>query len=386
MKLYLRNGTWWVTFGSGGSRVRKSTGETDYDAAQAAARRMTAPLHLETQAERIEAAARSAGRLREKAAESRASSHTWESAWQAFAATESARGGERAPATMRTYRTQWDRFAAAMKARHFDRPCTVTAAAAAEWLATRGQCSRFLAHVAITLAFRAAGIPPLGVPAPRWNPAHARHREPLTAEQVAALLAAARGTPYHTLVLILAYTGMRLGDAATLTVEQVDFEEGAICRRAHKTGAELRLPIHPALLDELRRAIPADAAPGAFVLPRLAASYAKNYQSISARIAALMATAGIPKVPRVYCTHCLRTTFASICAENGVPLGVIQEWLGHASQEVTRIYARIENMRAKRAALAKLPDFTAARGEKSRPARRAFSRAPGNDGRTGRQK
>ena len=42
-------------------------------------------------------------------------------------------------------------------------------------------------------------------------------------------------------------------------------------------------------------------------------------------------------------------------AEAGVPLAVIQSWLGHTSPMVTRIYARVEDMRAKREAMSKFP-------------------------------
>ena len=58
-----------------------------------------------------------------------------------------------------------------------------------------------------------------------------------------------------------------------------------------------------------------------------------------------------------YCAHCLRTTFASICAENQIPLPVIQSWIGHSSPTVTRIYARIEDIRVKRLALEKFPEL-----------------------------
>ena len=36
---------------------------------------------------------------------------------------------------------------------------------------------------------------------------------------------------------------------------------------------------------------------------------------------------------------------------------VIQSWLGHSSPTVTRIYARIEDMRVKRLALEKFPEL-----------------------------
>lgn len=71
----------------------------------------------------------------------------------------------------------------------------------------------------------------------------------------------------------------------------------------------------------------------------------------------VMRTAKIEGEPQQYCAHCLRTTFATICCEHGVPMAVIQSWLGHECQEVTRIYARFADDSLKRQAMAAFPDI-----------------------------
>ncbi|MFA6931872.1 MAG: tyrosine-type recombinase/integrase, partial [Lentisphaeria bacterium] len=118
-----------------------------------------------------------------------------------------------------------------------------------------------------------------------------------------------------------------------------------------KTQRYVKFPLHPAILPLLPR-------DGIYLFPSMNALYKESKikgQTLTRRVKRLFEKAKITGDSQQYCAHALRTTFASICAENNVQLPVIQSWLGHTSQEVTRIYARIEDMRAKKAALAKFP-------------------------------
>ena len=94
-----------------------------------------------------------------------------------------------------------------------------------------------------------------------------------------------------------------------------------------------------------------------YLFPAMAKQYMKRPDGLTRRFRRLFDSVDIVGDQQQYCAHCLRTTFASICAENAVPLAVIQSWLGHNSQTVTRIYARIEDMKAKKAAMAKFPEL-----------------------------
>lgn len=367
MKLYRRGEVWWVSVYNGSSRRRVSTGEREYSRAVEAARRIAAPLLMEKQADRIEAAALAAGRLRGESARLQGEALAWSEVWERLAKGESRLGKARAASTLADYRKRWEGFAAAMSRRGFERPAAVPEKEAAAWVASHGPRSRVVCHQVLSMAYRAAGLPCPAGKRPRRPASEVVHRDPLTVEEVRSLLQAPEkvrrasggrmlSPEYRTLLMLLVYTGLRLGDAARLECGQVSLESGILSRRAGKTGAELRLPLHPALLEELRRVITPQSPPDAPVMPSLAAM---EPGSLSHRITALMAAAGIERRPGRHCAHCLRTTFAAMCAEGGVPLGVIQGWLGHASQEVTRVYARVEDMRARRAALGRLPDFTA---------------------------
>lgn len=184
------------------------------------------------------------------------------------------------------------------------------------------------------------------------------HREPLTREQISALLgeadrlagqknSAADAPEFALFVRFMLYTGLRLSDAATARVAQVDFKEGTLERIMAKTSRAVKFPIHPFLLPRLPR-------DGVFLFPSIA-ELTKHSGTLTRRFSRLFGMANIKGRPGQYCAHALRTTFASICAERDIPLMVIQSWLGHTCPSVTRIYARIEDMRVKKAALAKFP-------------------------------
>lgn len=185
---------------------------------------------------------------------------------------------------------------------------------------------------------------------PKVSANSGRHREALTMDEVARLLDYAdtmcKAPDMPTFVRFLLYTGLRLGDAATARVSDVDFTEGMLRKRTSKTGRVVEFPIHPDLLPRLRRE-------GEYLFPD--ACHAYRHGTLTGRFKRIFRRLDFGGEPGEHCAHCLRTTFASICARNGVPLPVIQSWLGHSTAAITRIYARVEDREAKRAAMASFP-------------------------------
>ena len=124
-----------------------------------------------------------------------------------------------------------------------------------------------------------------------------------------------------------------------------------LSRMMAKTSRPVRFPLHPALIDRLPRE-------GEYLFPSMAHFYQlRGATVLTHRIRRIFATVGIGGDAFEFSAHSLRTTFASICAENGVPLAAIQSWLGHTSPMVTRIYTNLENDRAKTAALSRFPSL-----------------------------
>ena len=195
-------------------------------------------------------------------------------------------------------------------------------------------------------------------------------RRPLSAEELRALLdaAAARGPDWRRLLLVGLYTGLRLGDALALDWSAVDLAGGWISTRPHKTarttGVRVRVPLAPALAEELGRT---PAAKRRGPVCREVAEYARTHAAGAQEpLEAIWRTAGVQaweenaqgRRVSVAGFHALRHTYVSLCADAGVPLAVVQAIVGHAGESMTRRYYHAGDA-ALRSAAAALPDVRA---------------------------
>jgi integrase/recombinase XerD len=80
-----------------------------------------------------------------------------------------------------------------------------------------------------------------------------------SASDVEALMAAARrypsehrGETYATVIGLLAVTGMRIGEAIRLDLDDIDWAEGALTIRASKFGKSREVVLHPTTIEALR--------------------------------------------------------------------------------------------------------------------------------------
>lgn len=161
-------------------------------------------------------------------------------------------------------------------------------------------------------------------------------RKYLTLAERTRFLAAARQCrrpDVRALSLTLAYTGCRISEALALTRSAVEVESGFIAfrtlkRRAHAVVMR-EVPVPPELLAAFRN-VNAGPGPDARFL-RLSRSQAWRH------IKALMRKAGIPDGPQAS-PKGLRHGFGLHAIRCGVPLNLVQKWLGHARMETTAIY------------------------------------------------
>lgn len=163
----------------------------------------------------------------------------------------------------------------------------------------------------------------------------------------------------RTLLLVGAYTGLRISDAATLRWESVAPDLSAIVlkprKTAHTSGATVAIPVHPAL----RAALGAHGGTG-HVMPGFAAMRA------SARCDAVrrhLQRCGLTTSERregyrsrvaVYGFHSLRATFVTRLANAGMPMAQLQGLVGHVSPRMTMHYYRAD-AEAARATVETLP-------------------------------
>lgn len=180
-----------------------------------------------------------------------------------------------------------------------------------------------------------------------------------------------------TLFIIGSYTGLRLGDAALLKWDSIDFESNNIRIvpiKTKKSHRELGIPIHPALKATLLKLYHDEKrADSEYVIPETATTYLKSKATLSKRIRNAIIKAGIEpgyidkslKIKRVACLygfHSFRHSFISIFANMGVPIHITMEIVGHNSQEVHRIYQHATE-KVKQTAMDKFPTIKGTESE-----------------------
>lgn len=188
-----------------------------------------------------------------------------------------------------------------------------------------------------------ARSPAAGVKLPRTS----RKRPVYLTHQQVATLAAAAGE-YEGLVLLLAYTGLRWGEAIGLHVRDLDMlrRQATISENAVQSVKQIYVGTPKA---HKQRTVP---LPG-FLLPYLARQYeGKNRDDllwsgddsghlrrphpISGWFAKAVAESGVPRTT----PHDLRHTAASLAVSAGANVKAVQKMLGHASAAMTLdIYA-----------------------------------------------
>jgi integrase len=196
-------------------------------------------------------------------------------------------------------------------------------------------------------------------------------RRELTVEELARVVTPLEGE-LKLLFALGIYTGLRMGDCATMDWGAVDLARGFIQWRPRKTkkhGTIVRIPLFPALAAMLAE-IPVRRRRG-FILPELAEEYGRDSAYVSERVQRIFKAAGIKTTsdtgranPKNTQTtrqavdvgfHSLRHTFVSLCANAGVPLPIVQAIVGHTNAAMTTHYFHVSDD-ALRGAVAALPN------------------------------
>lgn len=165
-----------------------------------------------------------------------------------------------------------------------------------------------------------------------------------TPEQVVAILAAAPEVVRPAFAL-LAETGMRFGELAWLTWDDVDFGANALRIRPKdgwkpKTGDCRAIPISPAIrtvLDDLRR-----RWRWVVTMPPSASHPESGRQWTERRLLSALKKilAGLRLPGKL---HTFRHAFISNALLNGTPVAVVKEWVGHVDEQVIKLYTHVHN-------------------------------------------
>ncbi|MCB1467317.1 MAG: site-specific integrase [Rhizobiaceae bacterium] len=137
----------------------------------------------------------------------------------------------------------------------------------------------------------------------------------------------------RALCLMLTYTGCRLSEALQLTVEAIDAQSNIIAIRSLKkrrAGTIREVPVPDTLIEALLSSIGDDTDRSARVW-----EWERTWGwTQTKRVMAQAGIAGIHASPKG-----LRHGFGLHAVQRGIPLNLVQKWLGHADIATTAIYA-----------------------------------------------
>ena len=182
------------------------------------------------------------------------------------------------------------------------------------------------------------------------------------------------GPEWRSMIYFGLYTGQRLGDLAVLTWQNIDLDQREIRLQTAKTERQQILPIATPLLRHIM-SLPISDDPKAPVHPHAYEIVTREGRagSLSREFYEIMMDAGLVKkkthkkktdafgrrgrhAVNEISFHALRHTATSLMKNAGISPAIVQEFIGHDSEAVNRIYTHIETDSMRRAADA-LPDL-----------------------------
>jgi integrase len=186
------------------------------------------------------------------------------------------------------------------------------------------------------------------------KPDNARMRF-LTSKEADCLLSALKekSPDVHDMALLSLHAGLRFGEIASLTWQDVDFERGTLTIRDAKAGSRYAF-LTPQAVEMLKgkdKGNPAD-----YVFPARIRGKQIKMISISPTFARtvdeLKLNEGIDDRRLRICFHSCRHSYASWLIEAGADLFTVQKLLGHKTATMTQRYGHISESRLRDAARA----------------------------------
>ena len=171
----------------------------------------------------------------------------------------------------------------------------------------------------------------------------AGNRKYLTAEERQAFIKAADRAPreVRTFCHVLHFSGCRISEALALTCDRVDFTNGVIIfesLKKRRTGVYRAVPVPPALLDALNLVHNIRETEARRGRGRKVKLWTWERNTAWRKVKAVMDAAELGEGPQSS-PKGLRHGFGVAAVTTGIPLNMVQKWLGHAQLSTTAIYA-----------------------------------------------
>lgn len=153
-----------------------------------------------------------------------------------------------------------------------------------------------------------------------------------------------KGQRDYAILLLLARLGLRAGEVAALTLDDLDWDAGELLVRgksAHQDRLPLPHEVGEALAIYLRHSRPPSAARQVFIRMRAPRRGFSDGQAVGTIVRRTLVQAGLN--PALKGAHLLRHSLATTLLHNGASLTEIGELLRHQNIETTRIYAKVDH-------------------------------------------
>lgn len=154
----------------------------------------------------------------------------------------------------------------------------------------------------------------------------------------------ATGRRDYAAILCMTDMGMRVGDVARLSLDDIDWHEGSVRLNNHKQGRPYRLPLPrrlgQALADYLAKGRPTSSQRELFLRHAQPHGLPVTVDALKAAVSRYWMQAGLRG--RFSGTHVLRHSAATRMKQKGLPLKSIADVLGHRSLQSTTLYAQVD--------------------------------------------
>lgn len=155
---------------------------------------------------------------------------------------------------------------------------------------------------------------------------------PITQSELDAILSQNLRRKTRAMILLCAYQGYRIHEAAKFAGDHIDYEAD-IVRVLGKGGVYAELPLHP-VIRELAREMPGEG----FWFPSATRPGPIRANSASDLVGKAMRRAGVKGG-----AHRLRHWFGSELLDRGVDVRIVQELMRHAYLSSTAIYTKVSH-------------------------------------------
>jgi len=195
-------------------------------------------------------------------------------------------------------------------------------------------------------------------------------RVPFTLEEVAKLIEVAPDAEWRGMILLGAFTGIRLGDCASLKSGNLDLERNLVRLMPQKSDRKkkvIEIPLHPEVVAFFKDYSPSPF-PGAALFPGLVKVSVGGRVGLSARFKKIMNAAeiarqvsrrtkdGAARETAARSFHSFRHTFTSLLANADVSEEIRSKMTGHTESTTHQIYTH-HDFELLRAGVERIPGF-----------------------------